>query len=357
MKLRREAAILKKKALASIRRAARSFNDLDEDGRTTSVLLHLQHSFEMLLKAALIQRGIKVFDPGDGKSYGIGKCVNLATEALKLTISEAGLIRTIDAMRDEEQHWFAEAEEALLYAHVRGAVTTFDDVLYRIFSERLADHLPIRVLPISTEPPVEIQLLIDREYSQVKKLLAPGSRKRPDARARIRTLLAMEAHVSEGVLVSQKDVDRVERAIKSGKPRTVVFPRLGVLGTDVGGSGIAVTVRFTKKEGTPVTFVPVDDPSAAAVREVDLQRTYYMTATELARKLGLSGPRGYALRQRLNIDGDPKCRHDFKFSKSTFPAYSDNAYTKMKAALGELDMDDVWKAYGPGKSKAPIQKP
>lgn len=316
------------------------------------MLLHLQHSFEMLLKAGLIQKGVRVFDPDDGKSYGIAKCVNLATEALKLTASEAGLIRTIDAMRDEEQHWFAEAEEGLLYLHVRAAVTVFDDLLQRVFGERLAQHLPIRVLPVSTEPPADIQLLIDREYSQVKKLLAPGSRKRPDARARIRTLLAMEAHVSDGVLVSKKDVDRVERAVRAGKSRAVVFPRLGTLGTEVDGTGIGVTVRFTKKEGAPVTFVPVDDPNAAAVREVDLQRTYYMTATELAKKLGLTGPRGYALRQRLKIDADPKCRHDFKFSKSTFPAYSDNAYTKMKAALQEVDMDRVWKEYGPGKSKS-----
>src|SRR5258708_17033732 len=129
MKLRSEAAILKKKALASFRRAARSFNDLDDDGRTTSVLLHLQHAFEMLLKAGLVEKGVQVFDPGDGKSFGVGKCVNLASESLKLTASEAGLIRAIDAMRDEEQHWFAEADEALLYLHVRAPVTTFDDVL------------------------------------------------------------------------------------------------------------------------------------------------------------------------------------------------------------------------------------
>jgi hypothetical protein len=352
VKLRREATILKRKALASLRRAARSFNDLDDDGRTTSVLLHLQHSFEMLLKAGLIQKGIKVFDPSDGKSYGVGKCLNLATTALKVSSSEAGLIRAIDAMRDEEQHWFANAEEALLYVHVRGAVTTFDDVLHRVFGERLADHLPIRVLPISTEPPNEIQLLIDREYTQVKRLLAPGSRKRPDARARIGTLLAMEAHVTDGVLVSKKDVARVERAVRAGKPRAVVFPRLGALGIDLDGSGIAVAVRFTKKEGAPVTFVPVDDPDAAAVRQVDLQRTYYLTATDLAKKLNLTGPRAYALRQRLKIDADPKCRHDFTFGKSTFPAYSDNAYTKMKEALVDLDMASIWKEYGPGRSKS-----
>jgi hypothetical protein len=127
MRLRREAAILKRKALASIRRAARIFNDYDEEGRTTAVLLYLQHAFEMLLKAGLTQKGINVFDPAAGKSYGMAKCVNLASEHLKLTAAEAGLIKTIDAMRDDEQH---EVDEPLLYVHARRATTAFDDILY-----------------------------------------------------------------------------------------------------------------------------------------------------------------------------------------------------------------------------------
>jgi hypothetical protein len=347
MKLRREAAILKKKAIASIRRAARSFNDFEDDGRVTDVLLHLQHAFEMLLKAGLVQMGIKVFDPNDGKSLGPDKCVKLANQYLKLTESEAGLIRAIDALRDEEQHWFADSDEGVLYIHARGAVTAFDDLLDRVFGERLANHLPARVLPISTEPPADIQTLIDREYSQIGKLLAPGSRKRADAQARIRTLLAMEAHLAEGVLVSKKDVDRVKNAIKAGKDRSEVFPRLDGLGTQVDGEGITVVVRFTKKMGAPVTFVPPDDPSAAGVRQVDLQRTFHLTARALAKRLGLSEPRAFALRRALNIDDDPKCRHDFTFGKSTYPSYSDKALNSMKTALTELDMDQIWKDFRP----------
>src|SRR5205085_1469632 len=45
--------LLKDKALASMRRMVRAFNELDDDGRQTTVMLHLQHAFEMLLKAAL----------------------------------------------------------------------------------------------------------------------------------------------------------------------------------------------------------------------------------------------------------------------------------------------------------------
>ena len=44
VKLRREARTLKAKALCSLRRAVTAFNACDDDGRTTCVLLHMQHA-------------------------------------------------------------------------------------------------------------------------------------------------------------------------------------------------------------------------------------------------------------------------------------------------------------------------
>lgn len=227
MKLRRESRMLKAKALASLRRAAGAFNDFDDVGRTSTVLLHLQHAFEMLLKAALVQQGVKVFDKRDGRAIGFEKCLNLGQEHLKLSADDAGTARAIDALRDDEQHWLTECSEGLLYMHVRAGVTLFDDLLQRHFDDRLTNHWPHRVLPVSAEPPRDIQTLIDEEYQQIKQLLAPGKRKRPDARARIRSLLAMEAHVSEGVVISTRDVDRIETAVRKGGKRKRVFPALG----------------------------------------------------------------------------------------------------------------------------------
>jgi hypothetical protein len=57
MKLRQQARVLKRKALTSFITAAEAFNSPRDDGRVTKVLLHLQHAFEMLLKAALVQAG------------------------------------------------------------------------------------------------------------------------------------------------------------------------------------------------------------------------------------------------------------------------------------------------------------
>jgi hypothetical protein len=49
MKLKQEARVLKTKALQSFIASAEAFNSLRDDARVTKVLLHLQHSFEMLL--------------------------------------------------------------------------------------------------------------------------------------------------------------------------------------------------------------------------------------------------------------------------------------------------------------------
>jgi hypothetical protein len=335
-KLRREARTLKAKALCSLRRAVTAFNSCDDDGRTTSVLLHMQHAAEMLLKAILVQKRAKVFDPTKQTSIGFEKCVNLATQHAKLTQEEAGLLRAVDALRDAEQHWMIVVPEDVLYLHARGFITTFDDLLKRTLDDALADHLPGRVLPISTQPPIGFDLLVDREFSQIRELLQPGKRQRDEARGRIRTLLAMESHVAEGVDISEADIDRVEKAIRTGKLRSDVFPRLDALDTQISGMGATLSVRFTKKagEGAPVRFIAADDPTeAAAVREVDLQRRFHLSATQLAKAIKLTPPKSHALRQKLGIDADPHCMHTFTFGKSKHPMFSDTASTRMREAM------------------------
>jgi len=312
IKLRREARTLKSKALCSLRRAVTAFNSCEDDGRVTCVMLHMQHAAEMLLKAILVQKGVKVFDPTKQTSIGFEKCVNLSVQHAKLTAEEAGLLRAVDAFRDAEQHWLIIVPEDVLYLHARGFITIFDDLLKRALDDALADHLPGRVLPVSTQPLMNFDLLVDREFSQVQELLKPGRRQRNEARGKIRALLAMESHVAEHVDISEADIDRVEKAIRSGKSRSNVFPRLGTLDIQTSGTGATISVRFTKKagEGAPVRFIPADDPTeAAAVREVDLQKRFHLSPTKLAKAIKLTPPKSHALRQRLGIDADPQCMH------------------------------------------------
>jgi hypothetical protein len=165
VKLRSSARILKRKAVSSLRVSVGAFNRVSDEGRATTVLLHLQHAFEMLLKSALNHKRVPVFDKKTGRSIGFESAIHQAqqTDGIKLTEEEAGTLRAIDAMRDDEQHWYNEVDEGILYVHARAAITLFDDLLQRVFNEHLAEHLPLRVLPLSTEAPQDFDFLVDRE--------------------------------------------------------------------------------------------------------------------------------------------------------------------------------------------------
>ena len=82
----------------------------------------------------------------------------------------------IDSLWDGEQHWIITVLEDALFLHARGLVTAFDEILEREFGERLADHLPTRVLPFSTMPEANFEVLVDRECTLIRELLAPGRR-------------------------------------------------------------------------------------------------------------------------------------------------------------------------------------
>lgn len=341
-----------------MRAAMTSFNSPDDDGRATAVLLHLQHSFEMLLKAALVQARVPgVFDKETGRSVGFARCLHEAQEAsgVKLTSDEAGALRAVDALRDEEQHWFTVVDEGLLYLHTRAAVTLFDDLMHRAFGDRLADHLPLRVLPVGSEPPQDFQTLVDREYDNIAALLKPHRRARAEAEARLRALLAMEGHVEPDTRVSVTDVRRVVSGVRAGKSREQVFPKLSQVAASVAGEGLTVEVRFVKKDGLPVQFVKADEAvDAAAVRVVDLQRKFHRSAGDLAASIALTSPRAGALRAHLGIDADETCRYVFTFDSQKHVRYSDNAYTRMRDALAAgVDMAAVWAAHSPNRRRGP----
>lgn len=156
-------------------------------------------------------------------------------------------------------------------------------------------------------------------------------------------MLAMEAIVTDEVGISERDIDRIEKAMRGGTELKAVFPRLATVGTTTSGEGINLTVHFTKKQGAPVQYVGGDDPAAAAaVREIDLQKKFYLQANALAEKVGLTRPKAKVLRLHLGIDEDPSCIHVFEFKSQKIPCFSDNAVAKMKAGLAAVDMNELW---------------
>lgn len=341
--------MLKRKGIASLRHDMAAFNGLDDDARNTTVLVHLQHAFEMLLKGSLHEHRYVVVDKTTGQSLGFKKCLNLAQSELKLPASTVGVLRAIDQLRDDEYHYLGLVSEGILFVHLRAAVTIFDQLLKAVFAEALADHLPARVLPISTQPPEDLAILIDREYSQVKRLLEPGRRHGPEVRARIRTLLALEGHTTDEAEVRDADVRRVAKSIRAGQDRSAVFPRLEGLSSRTVGLEVMIRVQTTRSAGVPVRFMPGDgDGEAGTVRDVDLQKRYPFTKRDLSEKVGLTAPKATALRAHLGIDDDDAMHHQFTFGHTTHDAYSHSALSAMRDALtGGLDMDEIWANHRP----------
>jgi hypothetical protein len=105
-------------------------------------------------------------------------------------------------------------------------------------------------------------------------------------------------------------------------------------------------VRNTTERALGVRYIGADDPEdAAAIREVDLQRKYQWTPLTLANKLGLTTAKAKALRWKLGIDDDASCTHEFVFGSQHHRMFSDNAYTRMRDALSEIDVDLLWQEY------------
>ena len=346
MKLFRDARTLKGKSISSLKTAMTAFNSYDDEGRVTMVLMHLQHACEMLLKAVLVQRKVKVFDRESGMSISFDRCVRLCSSDHGLLSNEAGIMRTVDSLRNAAQHWFLFHSEDLLYLHTRALITAFDAYLKRAFETDLYSHIPPRVLPVSTKPPGDFDFLIDREYQLIGELLEPGRRKRDEGRGRIRSMLAMEAMVADHVEVSERDIDRIEKAVRAKQAIADVFPRLTTIGTSTEGEGTTFTVKFSKKEGAPVRFVDGDDPAAAAaIREVDLQKRFHLRPKSLAQRLGINTNKAKAMRDLLGIDHDPACHHVFEFDGTRVPSYSDNAVRRMREAIDGGRMDEAWTAW------------
>ncbi|CAO3358030.1 hypothetical protein [Azospirillum melinis] len=206
-------------------------------------------------------------------------------------------------------------------------------------------------------PASDFDYMIDREYRLVADLLAPGRRAQDEARGRIRAMLAMESHVADHVKVSERDIERVVKAIKGGKAVADVFPRLMALRATATGVGPTVKIKIEKKVGAPVRIIASDDPEeAGAVREIDLRKRFHMSVKDLAEKSGLTPPKANAFRQWCGIDRDAPSCHVFQHGNMKFLCYPDHAPTKMRQAVGDHEIDPIWAAHK-GRVAEPVRVP
>lgn len=333
------------------------FNRPSERGRLASILIMLDHAAEMLLKAALLDRGADIRNPKNGFAHSIETCLNRATDdgQIKfLSEDERRTLQVLNGLRDQAQHYLADVSEQIIYMVAQGTVTLFAELLARLFGRLLCDHLPKRVLPILVNPPRDIQVLMDDEFTQLKELLKKGDSGQSASEPRLRSLLAIDRALNlRPTQVSDDELKSVAESIQKTHNWEDVFKGIARVKLTTDGSGVDVSIHLTKKDGIPVRIAADgDDPQAAvAIRKVNDTDFYCFNTTTLAKKVGLSPPKVGALIRYLKLQEDPDCFKRIVIGKSPFKLYSGRALAELKKALPDVDMDDIWKKHRPKPRK------
>ncbi|MDQ6740333.1 MAG: hypothetical protein M3021_08200 [Actinomycetota bacterium] len=349
--MKKETRLLKTKALSSLLLGVEHFNRPWNVGRTDAVLIFLDHSFEMLLKAAILQRNGQIRDKGAKNTIGFNDCVRKGVSDGRvkfLTEEQALTLQAVNGLRDAAQHHLLDISEGHLYLHAQASVTLFRDLLRSVFREELSASLPDRVLPISTIAPIDPLALFAEEIAEVARLLKPGTRRRTEGTARLRALAIVDGAIrGEKLQPSERELDRLGKAAVAGKALEEIFPGVASITFVTEGSGAAVSLRICKKEGIPIHLVPegTADASVVAVKRVDELGFYNLGHKELAKKVGLSSNKTTALVWHLNLKGDPDCFKAVTIGKSTFQRYSQNAISRIMGELEAPGVDEIWRLY------------
>lgn len=323
------------------------FNRPWADGRTHSVLILLDHSFEMLLKAGILNRGGKIRQRNRKETIGFDACLRkaLSDNSIKfLKEDEVLALQALNGLRDAAQHHLLDISENQFYVHVQSGVTLYRQLLSRVFTEEIADKLPKRVFPVSLSIPADIETFFDKEIEEIRKLLSPKKRRRVEAKARLKSLVILdEALKGAKVQPSDSDLDKMLKQIACESDWAKLFEGVASVRIEVDGVGPTIALRFSKKEGIPVTVVPKGTPGASVVgvKRVNELDYYSLNFSDLKSELGLNSFHLHALIWYSRIQQCQECYKLFKIGKQEVTRYSPKALDRMKKCLSQTEIQTV----------------
>ena len=267
--MRKEVRQLREKAINSLVLSIYHFNRPWDHGRTEAVLILLDHSFEMLLKAAIRYRGGKIGRPREKQTIGFGACVRrgLTQAGLKFLNDEQALtLQTINGQRNASQHYLLDLSEHHLYLYAQAGVTLFRDIHDNVFDKKLVLEFPERVLPVSTTAPKNLSALFDQEVDEIKAFLIPGTRRKMEAIAKARSLVVLENAVKgEYEQPSHRELEKICKRLADGETWLSVFPGVASINITTELEGPTLSLRLTKKEGVPVQVLKEEKGAEAAI--------------------------------------------------------------------------------------------
>lgn len=271
--MKREARQLLEKSIDSAVVGVDHYNRLWDRGRTEAVLIFIDRAFELLMKAIIVERGEKISDKKDrslsiGSSEALRKCVS-NPKVKCISEEEAISIQNLNLLRDAAQHYIVSLSEGQLYTYTQSGITVYISILKREFSTEYGDKFPERLSLVSSAMPADFAKMLDLEFSAIRSMLEPGSRKRLDAKAKIRAFAVLERSLAGSELHhSDSELDKFAKEIAEEQDWRKIFPGINTVRIDPNGSDLGMILRIAKaKNGDEdtVTLVPSGTPGAAVV--------------------------------------------------------------------------------------------
>ena len=353
-----DALRLQTKAKEGLLLAVELFNRPSDTARHCGAIISLDHSVEMLLKAILVERGKVIFIKNQGTTISMEKCIALCNSSMNsplVTDAEATTFRGLHGVRGDAQHYFMDETEAFLAYLMRNGVAAFSEVWKRAFGDPIENHLPTRVIPISTEPIIDFATMFAHDVSRARELLAASATKQKIGRQILRkwTMLyfAAQGHSIE-LPVGAAQFNWMETAIQSDNGAAEVLEVFSSGNIPESEAGQQLAVHLTKGDGLAayITTEPSDAGIVMATREVDLRGRYPFSQRDLTKRLAseLSGVNQYDVQAaiaRLEIKENNQAYHAFRFGKSTHGQYSQKALMLIRDLLKEEGREAVRQWY------------
>src|ERR1700735_506965 len=134
--MKKEVKILRDKAVESLVLSIELFNRPSDAGRTHSVLIFLDHAFEMLFKAIILHKGGRIREPRAKQTIGFDAAVRKGLSDAKLKFlsdNQALTVQMINSLRDAAQHHILDISEPHLYIQAQAGLSLFRDVFKEVF--------------------------------------------------------------------------------------------------------------------------------------------------------------------------------------------------------------------------------
>ncbi len=341
------------KAIDSLLLSVEQFNRPWDRGRVESVVIFLDHGFELLLKSHIVEKNEKIREPNKNETIGFKACLNkcFSDDQCKcITEEQLITLKMINGLRDAAYHYVLDISEQFLYMHIQAGITLFSAILLNSFGIRLAEYFPNHVLPVTVQPPLGLPVVMSKDYKQILELLSVNKRKKIESKAKLRSLAIIENAILGGEgQPSEKQINKLIKNIKNGYDWTSVFPGISTLTLQNQENGIGFYFKIVKHDGIPIRVVQEEQETGVPViiKRVDDLGYYNMSITQLAQHIGTSVPKTTALARSVKLQENPEYFKEIRIGKVCYKRYSQKTIELLQKLIREVNINEVWEIYRP----------